>query len=107
MSLTKPHFQTRVIQFTSVFMYNYDIKMLREKIKETNVLSSNEWQVSNTIPLVHILSLSACVPFWKMTRKKVNNLLTNKEVYQFQVACVSYINFKKTIYSRSKYMCVC
>ena len=37
MSLTKPHFQTRVIQFTNVFIYNYDIKVLREIIKETNV----------------------------------------------------------------------
>ena len=27
-SLEKLHFQTKVIQFTNVFMYNYDIKIL-------------------------------------------------------------------------------
>ena len=34
--------------------------MLREKIKETNVLSSNKWQISKTMPLGHILTLSDC-----------------------------------------------
>ena len=76
-------------------MYNYDIKILREKIKETNVSSSNKWQVSNTMPLVHILSLSAHAPLWKMARKKSKKFSTNREVYQFQVACVSYLNLKK------------
>ena len=95
MLLSKPHFQTKDIQFTNVFMYNYDIKMLIEKTKETNVSSSNKWQVSNKIPLVHILNLSARAPLWKMTRKKVNNVSTNKEDYQFRVGCVSYSNLKK------------
>ena len=35
--MKKLHFQTKVIQFTNVFMYNYDQKKLGEKIKETNV----------------------------------------------------------------------
>ena len=47
------------------------------------------------MPLYHILSLSACAPLWKMSRKKVNNLSTKKEVYQFQVACVSYMSLRK------------
>ena len=76
------------MQFTNVFMYNYDTKMSREKIKETYVSSFNKWKVSNKIPLYHILSLSARVPLWKMARKKVNNLSTKKEVYQYQSACV-------------------
>ena len=52
-------------------MYNYDLKILGEKIKETNVSSSNKCLVSNTIPLCHIINLSACAPLWKMARKKV------------------------------------
>ena len=55
--------------------------MLRDKIKETHMSSSNKRQVSNTIPLIHILSLSASTPLWKMARKKVKNFSTNKEVY--------------------------
>ena len=94
-SLTKLHLQKKLIPFTNFSVYNYDIKMLREKIKETNVSSSNKWKFSNTMPLCHIFSLSACSPLWKMSRKKVNNLSTKKEVYQFQVVCVSYRNLKK------------
>ena len=80
MSLTKLHFQTKVIGFTNVFMYNHDIKMLREKIKESTVSSSNKWEVSNTMPLVHILSSSARAPLWKMARNKVNNLSTKEDI---------------------------
>ena len=47
------------------------------------------------MPLIHIISLSACAPLWKMARKKVNNLSTNKEFYQFQVAYVSYLYLKQ------------
>ena len=78
--------------------------MLREKIEETNVLLSNEWKVSNTMHLIHILGLSDCAPLWKMSRKNVNNWSTKKEVHQFKVACVSYMNliqskaFKEQIY---------
>ena len=81
--------------------------MLRNKNQETNVSSSNKWQVSNKIPLVHILNLSARAPLWKMTRKKVNNVSTNKEDYQFRVGCVSYSNLKKTRHSKSKLISVC
>ena len=49
----------------------------------------------NTIPICQILNLSARAPPWKMARKKVNNLSTKKEVYQFQVACVSYLNLRQ------------
>ena len=73
-------------------MYNYDIKMLREKIKETNVSSSNKWKVSNIIPLFHIISLSDSSPLSKMSCKKVNNISMKKEVYKFKFICVSYIN---------------
>ena len=97
MSLAKLYFQTKVIQFTNVFMYNYNIQMLREKIKETNVPSYNKWQVSNKIPVCHILSLSACAPLWKMAHKKVNNLSTKKGFYQFQVACVLYLKLRQKV----------
>ena len=50
--------------------------------------------VSNTTTLIHILSLSDHVPIWKMAKKKVNKFSTNMEVYQSQVACVSYPNLK-------------
>ena len=76
-------------------MYNYDIKMLREKIKETNMSSSNKWKVSNPTHPVQIISLSIRAPLWKNSHNKVDNLLTNKEVYQFQDACVSYLNIKQ------------
>ena len=69
--------------------------MLRDKNQETKFLSSNKCQVSNTVPLYHILNLSACANLWQMERKKVNILSTEKEDYQVQVACVSYMNFKK------------
>ena len=69
--------------------------------------SSKQWQVYNTTPLVQILSLSAREPPWKMAFKKVNNLATNMEVYQFQVECVSYLNLKKTRHSRIKLISVC
>ena len=75
-------------------MYNYDQNMLGEKIKETNVSSSNKLQVSNTISLCHILSLTECAPLCKMSRKKANNLSTKKEDYKFQVTCMSYMNLK-------------
>ena len=51
--------------------------------------------VSNTTTLHHILSLSDHVPIWKMAKKKVNKFSTNMEVYQSQVACVSYPNLKQ------------
>ena len=81
MSLTKLHLQIKVIHFTNVFMCTYYIQMLRDKVKEKNVSSSNEWQVYNTMHLCHILSLSARAPLWKMAHKKMNNLSTKKEVY--------------------------
>ena len=62
MSLIKLHFQTKVIQFANGLMYNYDLKILGEIIKETNVLSSNKWKVYITMTLCHILSLSAHEP---------------------------------------------
>ena len=52
--------------------------MLLEKNQETNVSSYNKWQVSNIIPLYHIINLSACVPLWKMAHKKMNNMSTKK-----------------------------
>ena len=66
--------------------------MLIEKTKETNVSSSNKWQVYNTMPLCHVLSLNTRAPIWKMERKKVKFFSTKKQVYQLQVACVSYLN---------------
>ena len=42
MSLTKLYFQTKPIRFANFFMYNYNIKMIRKNIKETNVSSSNK-----------------------------------------------------------------
>ena len=68
--------------------------MLSEKVKETNVLSSKRWQVYNTMPIVHIVSLSDCAPLWKTAHKKANNMSTKKEVHQFQVACVSCLYLK-------------
>ena len=62
MSLTELHFQKKVIQFINIFMYNFDTKMLREKIKETNVSLSSKWQVSNIMPLCHIVILSSRAP---------------------------------------------
>ena len=44
--------------------------------------------------LCHILSLCARAPIWKMVRKKVNIFSMKKEYYQFQVACLSYMNLK-------------
>ena len=95
MSFKKLHFQTKVIRFGNVFVYNQDINMMIEKIEETNVSLSNKWQVYNTMPLVHLLSLSAREPLWKISHKKVRNVLTNEEVYQFKVSCVSYPNLKQ------------
>ena len=54
-----------------------------------------KWQVSNTMDLVKIISLSASAPLWKMAFRKVRNFSTLKQVYQFQVACVSYIYLKQ------------
>ena len=51
-------------------------------------------KVYNTDPLCHIFNLSACESLWKIARKKVNNLSTKKEDYQFHVACVSYFKIK-------------
>ena len=34
MSLTDIYFQTKVIEFTNILMYNYGIKMLRKKIQK-------------------------------------------------------------------------
>ena len=45
--------------------------------------------------IVHILILSANEPLWQMERKKVKDLSTNKEFYQFKFACVSYLNLKQ------------
>ena len=42
MSLTKPHFQFRVIKLNNDFMYNYDIKVLREKNQATNVSQNDK-----------------------------------------------------------------
>ena len=46
-------------------------------------------------PIYHIISLIYRAPLWKMTLNKVNNFSTEKEVYKFQVACVSYLNLKQ------------
>ena len=54
MSLAKLYFHAEVIQFNNVFMYNYYINILIDKVKENNVSSSNKWQVSNTMLLYHI-----------------------------------------------------
>ena len=62
-------------------MYNYDIKMLREKIEETNMSSYHKWQVSNTMALCHILSLIDCAPLCNMVLKKVNKFSMKREVY--------------------------
>ena len=88
-------------------MFNYDIHMSGERIKKTNVLSSNKWQVPNTIPLLHIIILSNNAHPWKMAQEKVNTLPTNKEVYQSQNACVSYLNTKQRMHSMRKLMNIC
>ena len=93
--LTKLNFQEKMIQLTNVFMYKYCIKISRENIQGTIVASHNKYQFSNTMPLCQIICLSARAPLWKIARKKVNNSSTDKEAYQFQVACVSYLNLKK------------
>ena len=73
-SLTKLHLKTKVIKFTNFFVYNYDINILRENIKQTNLSLSNKWKVYNTMPLIHIIILSASAPLCKMEYKKVENL---------------------------------
>ena len=78
-------------------MYNYDIKMLRDKIKETCVLSSNKWQVYNTMPIIHIIILSACSPLWKMARNKMNKFSTNKEAYQFKLHMCHIFTYNKRV----------
>ena len=55
----------------------------------------NRWQDFNRIPICYILSLIDHTPLWKIEQNKVNNSSTKKEVYQFQVACVSYQNLRK------------
>ena len=57
--------------------------------------SSNKWQVSNTMNIIQIICLSAHALLWEIARKKVNKFSTKKEFYQFQVACVSYLNLKQ------------
>ena len=52
--------------------------MLREKIKESNVLSKNELQVYNSMPIIHIISLIDCAPLWKTTHKNMEKILTKK-----------------------------
>ena len=76
-------------------MYRYDLEMLGKKIEETNVSSSYKCQVSSTMPLCHIFNLSGHAYLWKMAHKKVNNLSTKKEYYQFQVPYLSYLNLKQ------------
>ena len=66
-------------------MYNYDIKMLIEKTKETNVSSSNKWQVYNTMPLCHVLSLNTRAPIWKMERKKVKFFPQRSKIINFKL----------------------
>ena len=52
-------------------------------------------QVFNTMPLVHILILSSLASLCKMVRRKVNNLFVKKNIYQFQVECVSYLKLRQ------------
>ena len=59
------------------------------------MLTSNIWQVYNTNTICCILSLSDRAPLWKMARKKVRNISMKNEVYQFQVACVSYMSLRQ------------
>ena len=52
--LTKIHF-FKVIKLTNVFMYNYNLKILRVKDQETNFSSFNKWQVSKKLLSVTFL----------------------------------------------------
>ena len=77
--------------------------MLGKRNQATNMSSSNKWKFCNTISLYHIINLSASAPIWKMACKKVNDLFTKKEDYQFQVGCVSYFNLKQNKAIKEKF----
>ena len=47
MSLTKLHFQFKVIKYANGSMYNYDINMLREKNQAKNLSPKDEWKCFN------------------------------------------------------------
>ena len=47
------------------------------------------------MPICYIISLSYHATLCQMACKKVNDLSKEKEEYQFEVACVSYLNLKQ------------
>ena len=79
MSLTKIDFESKVIKFTNDFMYKYNINMLRKKNQPINVSLSNKLKFYDAISLCHMFNISACGPFWKMARKRVNIFSMKKE----------------------------
>ena len=93
--LEKLHFQSKVIKFTNDFMYNYYIKMIRDKIKQPLCHQIINGKKINSIPLFHILNMSARAPLWHMSYKKVKNVPKKTEEYPFQVVYISYSNFEQ------------
>ena len=88
-------------------MYNYDLKMLREKNQVTNVSPNNKWKFCNSIPIYHIINMSACAPIRHMARKKVNNLSMKKEEYQFKFGRMSYLDLKQNkVFKEKVYKCL-
>ena len=60
--IDKTTVHAQVIQVTNDFEKHYDLKMSREEKQETNVSLSHKWQVLNTTPPCHILSLISRAP---------------------------------------------
>ena len=107
MSLTKPHFQSKVIKLANDFMYSCDLKVLREKNQATNVPPNNKWKFCDSNPFCHILNMSSGENLWHIPRKKVKNFSKKKEYYQFQVGLISYSNLKKTkAFKEQVYKCL-
>ena len=69
--------------------------MIRENKKSRKVSHNEKWSLCNTITFFHILNMSAHAPLWHMSRRKVNDVSSKKEKYQFQVGCMSYPTLKQ------------
>ena len=88
MSLKKTNFPFKVIKFTNDFMYNDEIKMLREKNLTTKFSPNNRWEFCKSIPLCQFINIRDITLLWKIACKKVNTLSTKKEDCKFQVGCM-------------------
>ena len=70
------------------FMYNDEIKMLREKNLTTIFSPNNRWEFCKSIPLCQFINIRDITLLWKIACKKVNTLSTKKEDCKFQVGCM-------------------